>query len=45
MISMIVLNIDIPKTILDLAKAPKWKKAIIAYRYFVTCKALEESNK
>ena len=30
---------------LDLAKAPKWKKAIIAYRYFVTCKSLDESNK
>lgn len=26
---------------LDLARAPKWKKAIIAYRYFVTCKALD----
>ena len=30
---------------LDLAKAPNWKKAIIAYRYWVTCKALDESNK
>lgn len=30
---------------LDLAKAPKWKKALIAYRYFITCKALDESNK
>ena len=30
---------------LDLAEAPNWKKAIIAYRYWVTCKALDESNK
>ncbi|MBA4135671.1 MAG: SsrA-binding protein [Flavobacterium sp.] len=26
---------------LDLAKAKKWQMAIIAWRYYVTCKALE----
>ena len=26
---------------LDLAKAKKWKLAVIAYRYFVTCRAID----
>jgi hypothetical protein len=30
---------------LDLAKATKLQKAIIAWRYIVTCKALDETNK
>lgn len=27
---------------LDLSKAKKWQKAIIAYRYYVTTRALEQ---
>jgi hypothetical protein len=30
---------------LDLAKATKLQKAIIAWRYIITCKALDETNK
>ncbi|OGS73240.1 MAG: SsrA-binding protein [Flavobacteria bacterium RIFCSPLOWO2_12_FULL_31_7] len=30
---------------LDLAKATKLQKAIIAWRYIITCKALDEANK
>jgi len=30
---------------LDLAKATKFQKAIIAWRYIITCKALDETNK
>lgn len=30
---------------LDLVKATKLQKAIIAWRYFITCKALDETNK
>ena len=26
---------------LDLSKAKKWQKAVIAYRYFITMKSLE----
>ena len=29
----------------DLVKATKLQKAIIAWRYFITCKALDETNK
>jgi len=30
---------------LDLAKAKKWQMAIIGWRFYVTKKALEKSNK
>jgi hypothetical protein len=30
---------------LDLARATKLQKAIIAWRYIITCKALDETNK
>ena len=30
---------------LDLAKAPKWKKAIIAWRYYITTRALDVKQK
>ena len=29
---------------LDLAKAKKWQKAIIGWRYFVTCRALDKNT-
>lgn len=29
----------------DLVKATKLQKAIIAWSYFITCKALDETNK
>ncbi len=29
---------------LDLAKAPKWKKAIIAWRYYVTIRAIDTTR-
>lgn len=29
---------------LDLAKAKKWQKALIAYRYYVTIRALDKKN-
>ena len=30
---------------LDLAKATKWQKAIIGWKYFVTTKALDQKSK
>lgn len=29
---------------LDLTKAKKWQMAIIGWRYYVTCRALDEKN-
>lgn len=40
-----VLLPSFTKQRLYLAKAPKWKKALIAWRYYVTIRALDAKRK